>query len=99
MSGRNKTKQVMLGVLFSVPLAIALIANPPGWTAAGIAIAVAPPIAIYYLSPVLATTDSGWDAIHPPAHVLSRQALPAAYPPPANPLPPPKHSSPAPLGP
>ena len=33
MSGRNKTKQLMVGVLFSVPLFIALIAEPPGWNA------------------------------------------------------------------
>src|SRR5258706_3065268 len=75
MSGRNKTKQVMLGVLFSVPLAIALIANPPGWTAAGIAIAVALALAIYYLAAVLVTTDSAWNDIHQVAHVLSEQDL------------------------
>src|SRR5258706_6441146 len=84
MSGRNKTKQVMLGVLFSVPLAIALIANPPGWTAAGIAIAVALAIAIYYLAAVLVTSDSAWNDIHQVAHVLSEQDLRAASLPPDN---------------
>ena len=78
MSGRNKTKQVTLGVLFSIPLAIALIANPPGWSAVGISIAVALALAIYYLAAVLVTTDSAWNDIHQVAHVLSEQDLRAA---------------------
>ena len=78
MSGRNKTKQVTLGVLFSIPLAIALIANPPGWSVAGISIAVALALAIYYLAAVLVTTDSAWNDIHQVAHVLSEQDLRAA---------------------
>jgi methyl-accepting chemotaxis protein len=75
MSGRNKTKQLMLGVLFSIPLAIALVANPPGWNAAAIAIIVALAIALYYLAAVLVTTDSAWNDIHKVAHVLSEQDL------------------------
>jgi len=78
MSGRNKTKQVTLGVLFSIPLAIALIANPPGWSVAGISIVVALGLAIYYLAAVLVTTDSAWNDIHQVAHVLSEQDLRAA---------------------
>jgi methyl-accepting chemotaxis protein len=78
MSGRNKTKQVTLGVLFSIPLAIALVANPPGWNAAGIAIAIALALAAYYLAAVLVTTDSAWNDIHKVAHVLSEQDLRAA---------------------
>jgi methyl-accepting chemotaxis protein len=78
ISGRDKTKQVTLGVLFSIPLAIALITNPPGWTAAGIGMAVALAIAIYYLAAVLITSDSAWNDIHQVAHLLSEQDLRAA---------------------
>jgi len=78
MSGRNKTKQLALGVLFSVPLAIALVASPPGWNAAGIAVAVTLAFAVYYLAAVLYTTDAAWDDIHRMAKVLSEQDLRAA---------------------
>jgi hypothetical protein len=88
MSGRNKTKQVTLGALFSIPLAIALTANPPGWSAAGISIAVALAIAIYYLAAVLITSDSAWNDIHQVAHLLSEQDLRAASLPPMTRSPP-----------
>ena len=78
MSGRNKTKQLTLGVLFSIPLTIALIASPPGWGAAGIAIAATLAVAIYYLAAVLATTDAAWDDIHRMANVLHEQDLRAS---------------------
>jgi methyl-accepting chemotaxis protein len=78
MSGRNKTKQLALGVLFSIPLAIALVASPPGWNAAGIAIAATLALAVYYLAAVLYTTDAAWEDIHRVAKVLSEQDLRAA---------------------
>ena len=75
MSGRNKAKQVTLGVLFSIPLLICLVASPPGWNAAGLGIAVAFAIAVYYLAAVVYTTDAAWDDIHRVAHVLAEQDL------------------------
>ena len=75
MSGRNKVKQLTVGVLFSVPLAIALFVNPPGWSVAGIAIAAAFFVAVYYLAAVLFTTDQAWDDIHRVARLLGERDL------------------------
>ncbi len=78
MSGRNKVKQVMVGVLFCLPLAIALAANPPGWNAAGIAVAATLLVAVYYLAAVLFTTDRAWDDIHRLARLLREHDLRAS---------------------
>src|SRR5205823_5988804 len=75
MSGRNKAKIVTLAGLFSIPLAIALAASPPGWNAAGIAIGITLAIAVYYLAAIHYTTDAAWNDIHRLAHVLSEQDL------------------------
>jgi methyl-accepting chemotaxis protein len=78
MSGRNKTKQVMVGVLFCLPLAIAVVADPPGWNAVGIAVLATFLVAVYYLAAVLFTTDRAWDDIHRVARLLSEQDLRAS---------------------
>ncbi len=78
MSGRNKTKFLTLAALFSIPLAIALAANPPGWSATGIAIAVTLAVAVYYLAAIHFTTDAAWNDIHSLARLLSEQDLRAA---------------------
>ena len=78
MSGRNKLKQVTVGVLFCVPLAIAVAADPPGWDAAGIAVLATFLAAVYYLAAVLFTTDRAWDDIHHLTHVLSENDLRAS---------------------
>jgi methyl-accepting chemotaxis protein len=75
MSGRNKTKILTLAALFSIPLAIALVANPPGWNAAGIAVAITLAIAVYYLAAIHFTTDAAWNDIHRVARLLSEQDL------------------------
>jgi methyl-accepting chemotaxis protein len=75
MSGRNKTKHLMVGVLFCVPLAIAVIANPPGWGAAGVAVLLAFLFAAYYLAAVLFTTDRAWSEIHQVADLLGENDL------------------------
>jgi len=75
LSGRNKVKQATVAVLFCVPLAIALAASPPGWNAAGIAIAVTFAFAVYYIAALLATTDRAWDDIHRLTHALSENDL------------------------
>jgi methyl-accepting chemotaxis protein len=83
MSGRNKTKQLMVGILFSIPLFIALLAEPPGWTATAAAILLTFLFAAYYLAALLFTTDSAWSEIHQVArllgeHDLRRGEMPAA---------------------
>jgi methyl-accepting chemotaxis protein len=75
MSGRNKTKQLMVGVLFCVPLVIALVAHPPGWTASGIAILVTWVIAAYYLAALHFSTDAAWTEIHQVARLLGEHDL------------------------
>ena len=75
MSGRNKTKQVTVGLLFCIPLAISALANPPGWSAAGIAILVTFLLATYYLAALLYTTDRAWGEIHHVANLLSENDL------------------------
>src|SRR4051812_37408885 len=82
MSGRNKAKNLTLALLFLVPLAIALAANPPGWNAAGIAIAVSLAIAIYYFAAIHYTTDAAWDDIHGVARLLAENDLRARSMPP-----------------
>jgi methyl-accepting chemotaxis protein len=78
MSGRNKTKQLMVGVLFTVPLAITLVASPPGWGIAGIAAAVTFAFALYYLAALHFTTDTAWTEIHHVARLLGEHDLRSA---------------------
>src|SRR5690349_17057587 len=75
MSGRNKTKQVTVGVLFAVPLAICAWANPPGWGTAGILVIVSTLVALYYLAALLFTSDAAWNDIHRVAQLLSERDL------------------------
>jgi methyl-accepting chemotaxis protein len=75
MSGRVKTKQLTVGALFSLPLAIAVLAEPPGWGAAGIATGVTFAIAAYYLAALHFTTDSAWSEIHQVARLLGEHDL------------------------
>ena len=77
MSGRNKTKQVTVGILFTIPLAIALAASPVA-AGAAIAIGAAYAVAIYYLTAILVTSDAAWDDIHRVAQVLGEHDLRAA---------------------
>ena len=78
MSGRNKVKQATAVALFCVPLAIALVANPPGWGAEGIAIAATFALALYYIAALLFTTDRAWDDIHRLTHALGENDLRAS---------------------
>jgi methyl-accepting chemotaxis protein len=75
MSGRNKTKQVTVGALFALPLAIALWANPPGWGAAGALVFATGAFALYYLAALLFTSDAAWSDIHRVAQLLSERDL------------------------
>jgi methyl-accepting chemotaxis protein len=75
MSGRNKLKQLVCGMLFMAPLAIAVVASPPGWGAAGIAVLATTLLALYYLAALLSNTDRSWDDIQRVAKVLSEHDL------------------------
>jgi methyl-accepting chemotaxis protein len=75
MGGRIKAKQLIVAVLFVVPLAISLAAHPPGWTGAGIAILATFLLACYYLAAVHLTTDVSWQEIHRLAQLLTRHDL------------------------
>ena len=75
LGGRNKAKQLWVGLLFTVPLAIALWTRPPQLDAAGIAIAVTFLVAVYYLAGLLLTTDHAWKDIHHVARLLDENDL------------------------
>jgi methyl-accepting chemotaxis protein len=75
MSGRNKTKQLTVGILFAIPLAVVLWTNPPGWGVAGIVVLATTALAVYYLAALLFTTDAAWQDIHRVAKLLSDQDL------------------------
>jgi methyl-accepting chemotaxis protein len=75
MSGRNKAKQVVGAALLTVPLAIALAANPPGWTAAAYAIVATYLVALYFLAALLFTSDAAWTDIHKIAALLEAHDL------------------------
>src|SRR5205814_1102906 len=78
MSGRNKVKQLTAGLLFCIPLAVALVASPPGSSTAAIAIMLTFALAVYYMAALLFTTDRAWDDIHHLTHVLSENDLRAS---------------------
>jgi methyl-accepting chemotaxis protein len=75
MRGHSKVKQIVGAALWMVPLAIALIAHPPGWTAVGLAILVTYVVAIYYLAALLFTADAAWADIHRVAELLGEHDL------------------------
>jgi methyl-accepting chemotaxis protein len=75
MSGRAKAKQLMVGVLFSVPLFIALMTEPPGWNGAALAILLTFALAAYYLAALHFTTDTAWSEIHQVARLLGEHDL------------------------
>jgi methyl-accepting chemotaxis protein len=75
MGGRNKTKQVMVGVLFALPLAMAVAFNPPRWGWEAMVIAFATLVAVYYLAAVLTHNDASWGEIHHVARVLGEHDL------------------------
>jgi len=75
MTGRQKTKHLLVGAFFSVPLAIALAAQPPGWTLATAAIVLTFAFALYFLLALHYSTDQAWDEIHRVADLLGEHDL------------------------
>jgi methyl-accepting chemotaxis protein len=73
---RNFIKMPLIGVFYTVPLAIAVIANPPAWTApAGLAVIAAFVFACYYLGAIYFTSDASWALINSIARRLSEHDL------------------------
>jgi methyl-accepting chemotaxis protein len=83
MNGRQKTKQLIIAALFTVPLAIAVAANPPGWGAAAIAIGVTFALGLYYVVALHFSIDDSWREIHQVARLLGAHDLRSAELPPA----------------
>jgi methyl-accepting chemotaxis protein len=73
--GRNRVKQVLVGALFSLPLAVALWASPPGWGSAGYAVLGLYVLAVYYLAAVTTMSDGALDEIYEVANALGERDL------------------------
>src|SRR5215813_14140493 len=73
--GRNRMKQVLVGVLFSLPLAVALWASPPGWEDGGYVILGLYLLAIYYLAGITTMADGTMMEIHDIANALGERDL------------------------
>ena len=73
--GRNRFKQVLVGFLFSLPLAVALWASPPGWDTAGYLVLGLYVLAIYYLTAITTMADGTMDEIHDLANALGERDL------------------------
>ena len=62
---RNNIKMPLIGVLFTIPLAIALFVRPPSWSSPeGIAMVIAFVIACYYLCALYFTASDSWALIN-----------------------------------
>jgi methyl-accepting chemotaxis protein len=75
VAGRNRVKQVLVGVLFSLPLAVVLWASPPGWDATGITVLGLYLLAAYYLAAITVMSDGAMDEIHDVAAALGERDL------------------------
>jgi len=76
MSQRNKVKMPLAGFLFTLPLMLAVGANPPAWSSfTGIALIVTFVLAWYYIGALYFTSDVSWAVIHHMAHRLSQHDL------------------------
>ena len=73
--GRNRMKQVLVGVLFSLPLAVALAVSPPGWEEGGYLILALYLLAAYYLLAITTMADGTMMEIHDVANALGERDL------------------------
>jgi methyl-accepting chemotaxis protein len=71
----RRFRQAFGGVLFIVPLALAVVANPPGWGSAGFTILVLTAIAVAFLGATILTGDSAWEDIHAVSGLLKARDL------------------------
>ena len=73
---RNNIKFPLIGVLFTLPLAIALFVRPPSWSSLeGIAIVVAFVVACYYLGAYYFTANASWTLVNRMAEQLRAHDL------------------------
>jgi methyl-accepting chemotaxis protein len=75
VSGRQKVKQLISATLLTIPLAIAVAANPPGWSYAGIAILATYLVALYCVAALQFTSDAAWEDIRKVAALLGKHDL------------------------
>ena len=76
MHQRNLVKMGLIGVFFTIPVAIALMARPQSFgSAAGIAILATLVFAWYYLVAIYLTSDESWKIVNTVAHKLSENDL------------------------
>ncbi len=76
MHQRNRIKMPLAGVLFTIPLAIALVARPPTWSSpAGLWMIGTFILAWYYIGALYFTSDISWAVIHKMAKRLSEHDL------------------------
>jgi methyl-accepting chemotaxis protein len=76
MHWRNRVKMPLAGLVFCVPLAIAIFERPTGWsTGWGIALAVTFALAWYYIGAMYFTSDESWQRVHDVARRLADKDL------------------------
>jgi len=76
MHQRNQVKMSLIGVLYCVPLAIAVFVRPSEWlSASGIALIVSFLFACYYLVAIYLTSDESWATVNLVAHRLRENDL------------------------
>src|SRR6516162_1104357 len=73
--GRNRLKQVLVGVFFSLPLAVALWSSPPGWEGGGYLVLGLYLLAVYYLAGITTMADGTMMEIHDVANALGERDL------------------------
>jgi methyl-accepting chemotaxis protein len=76
MHQRNKVKMSLAGVVFCVPLAIAVFLRPAEWLSApGIALVATFVLAWYYIGAMYLTSDESWALVHGVARRLAEHDL------------------------
>src|SRR5258706_6264653 len=76
MHQRNNVKMPLAGVLFSIPLAIAVFLPPPGWSStAGLWMIAIFNLAWYYIGALYVDSDLSWAVIHKMAKRLHEHDL------------------------
>ena len=76
MHQRNKLKMTLAGLVFCVPLAIAVFAHPTEWSSwAGILLILTFVLAWYYIIAMYLTSDESWAAVHRVARKLAEHDL------------------------
>ena len=76
MHQRNRVKMPLAGILFTVPIAIALFVKPVSWSStAGLWMIASYALAWYYIGALYFTSDVSWAVIHKMARRLAEHDL------------------------